>query len=352
MSQNMELKDRLAVLMAELDQSRQDRVLRDQRIQALEAEQRKIQHESVTHEGHQHHSSSIPSTDRSFSMEVQTDPSGEIESAPRFSPTVSPAYMKAFEAKVRNLEDEVIMYKNRQLQADSEVIYLKNALRIREEEAKLLDLTERVGAYRSLEHRFIGAMKQNAELLDRVEQLEHVIMQLQGETETIGDYIALYQSQRSLQRQRELEKVAQIDFLNQEREDLKSKLKQLQVIVRNHLQSSSSSTEHTRAPHIDLQQSGDVPDTPTPPMDSVEVATTADGETLSETVVSTDSAVLAEETRVILKLLDDIDTHIKLDPLPTSLSSFSSSSSSGNFRYTTADAMLECSCCTGDLKIV
>lgn len=87
---------------------------------------------------------------------------------------------------MRNLEDEVQMYKNRVVQADSEVIYLKNALRIREEEAKLLHLTERVGAYRNLEQRFVTAMRQNADAQDYVDQLEHLIMQLQGETETIG----------------------------------------------------------------------------------------------------------------------------------------------------------------------
>lgn len=66
------------------------------------------------------------------------------------------------------------------------MIYLKNALRIREEEAKLLDMTERVGAFRSLENRFVEAMKHNAELQDHVDKLEHVTMQLQGESETIG----------------------------------------------------------------------------------------------------------------------------------------------------------------------
>ena len=39
-------------------------------------------------------------------------------------------------------------------------------------------------------------MDAKAQLLDRIEQVEHVNMKLETETETIGEYIALYQTQR------------------------------------------------------------------------------------------------------------------------------------------------------------
>lgn len=39
-------------------------------------------------------------------------------------------------------------------------------------------------------------MDGKAQLSDRIDQLEHVNMQLENETETIGEYIALYQTQR------------------------------------------------------------------------------------------------------------------------------------------------------------
>jgi hypothetical protein len=113
-------------------------------------------------------------------------------------------------------------------------------------------------------------------------------------------------------------------------------LKQLQSVVRNHLQQT---TEPVRERHIDLQQSGDVPDTPP-------VALSEDGEILSENVVVRESDSV-EDTRVILQLLDDIDSHIKLDPPVSSLLSFSNSG-----LLTTPDSLLECSCCTGELKIV
>lgn len=39
-------------------------------------------------------------------------------------------------------------------------------------------------------------MQDKAELEDRLHESEHQIIQLEGETETIGEYITLYQTQR------------------------------------------------------------------------------------------------------------------------------------------------------------
>lgn len=41
------------------------------------------------------------------------------------------------------------------------------------------------------------AMDQKVQLSDRIEHLEHTNVQLESETETIGEYITLYQNQRS-----------------------------------------------------------------------------------------------------------------------------------------------------------
>lgn len=56
-------------------------------------------------------------------------------------------------------------------------------------------------------------------------------MQLQSETETIGEYIALYQTQRRLLKQRELEKDIQLHRIAADRTDMKEKLKQLNGLV-------------------------------------------------------------------------------------------------------------------------
>ncbi|XP_035210759.1 golgin subfamily A member 2-like isoform X2 [Stegodyphus dumicola] len=86
-------------------------------------------------------------------------------------------------------------------------------------------------AMTQLEERFKQTMNKIAELSDERQQLEHLVTQLQGETETIGDYIALYQIQRGLMRKRASEKDEYIAQLARDREDLKAKLGQLQNLV-------------------------------------------------------------------------------------------------------------------------
>lgn len=82
-----------------------------------------------------------------------------------------------------------------------------------------------------LESRFTKTMKEIAELSDQKQQLEHLVTQLQGETDTIGEYIALYQVQRGLMKQRALEKDEYIAQLARDREDMKTKLTELQLLV-------------------------------------------------------------------------------------------------------------------------
>ncbi|KAJ6633915.1 hypothetical protein lerEdw1_014258 [Lerista edwardsae] len=82
-----------------------------------------------------------------------------------------------------------------------------------------------------LQSRFMGLMREKAELKDRVEELEHRCIQLSGETDTIGEYIALYQSQRAILKQRHREKEEYISRLAQDKEEMKMKLLELQELV-------------------------------------------------------------------------------------------------------------------------
>lgn len=49
-------------------------------------------------------------------------------------------------------------------------------------------------------------MDAKANLSDRIEQLEHMNMRLESETDSIGEYIALYQSQRQAMKEKFAEK--------------------------------------------------------------------------------------------------------------------------------------------------
>ena len=49
-------------------------------------------------------------------------------------------------------------------------------------------------AMKQLETKYTTAMRDKADLTDSKEQLEHLIMQLQGETETIGKKTTIFQT--------------------------------------------------------------------------------------------------------------------------------------------------------------
>ena len=55
-----------------------------------------------------------------------------------------------------------------------------------------------------------------AQLLDRIDQLEYMNMKLESETETIGEYVALYQTQRKALKEKFYEKDKTISHLSNE----------------------------------------------------------------------------------------------------------------------------------------
>ncbi|XP_036039780.1 golgin subfamily A member 2 isoform X5 [Onychomys torridus] len=86
-------------------------------------------------------------------------------------------------------------------------------------------------AMEKLQSRFLEVMQEKVELKERVEELEHCCIQLSGETDTIGEYIALYQNQRAVLKARHLEKEEYISRLAQDKEEMKVKLLELQELV-------------------------------------------------------------------------------------------------------------------------
>lgn len=82
-----------------------------------------------------------------------------------------------------------------------------------------------------LQERFTRTMSDHASLTEEKYRLEHLVMQLQDETNTIGDYIALYHKQRLLLKQREIEKDVQLQHIIRDREEMQQKLVQLNSLV-------------------------------------------------------------------------------------------------------------------------
>uniref|UniRef100_A0A8C1PS15 Golgin A2 n=1 Tax=Cyprinus carpio TaxID=7962 RepID=A0A8C1PS15_CYPCA len=87
------------------------------------------------------------------------------------------------------------------------------------------------GAMEKLQERFTALMQEKVDLRERVEELEHRCIQLSGETDTIGEYIALYQNQRAIMKQRHYEKEQYIITLAKDKEEMKAKLAELQDLV-------------------------------------------------------------------------------------------------------------------------
>ncbi|KAG5670954.1 hypothetical protein PVAND_001183 [Polypedilum vanderplanki] len=102
-------------------------------------------------------------------------------------------------------------------------------------------------ALEKLQGRFRRTMLEVAELTEEKQRLEHVVTQLQFETETIGEYITLYQNQRRLLKQKEHERDIQLKNLASDRELMQKKLVQLNSLIEKFLiQHTDHHTEVTK----------------------------------------------------------------------------------------------------------
>ncbi|KYQ60610.1 Golgin subfamily A member 2 [Trachymyrmex zeteki] len=98
-----------------------------------------------------------------------------------------------------------------------------------------------------LENRFKETMEKVAELTDEKQKLEHLVLQLQGETETIGEYITLYQKQRAILGERWKEREQTFRQLVEQRNQQQEQLHKLKVLVtdlfKKHPETLINSTE-------------------------------------------------------------------------------------------------------------
>lgn len=82
-----------------------------------------------------------------------------------------------------------------------------------------------------IEDKLKKTMDRVADLSDEKQRLEHLVLQLQSETETIGEYVTLYQNQRSLLKEKADEKERQMAVIAKEREELKAKLNEINTLL-------------------------------------------------------------------------------------------------------------------------
>ncbi|XP_078406212.1 golgin subfamily A member 2 isoform X2 [Cetorhinus maximus] len=82
----------------------------------------------------------------------------------------------------------------------------------------------------TLQAQLANLLEEKVDLKKKLGQLEHYCTQLSGETDTIGEYIALYQKQRAILKQRHMVKEEYICKLAQDKEKLRKKLGELQEL--------------------------------------------------------------------------------------------------------------------------
>lgn len=160
-------------------------------------------------------------------------------------------------------------------------------------------------AVERLEQRFTRLMSQVADLTDEKQRLEHLVLQLQGETETIGEYITLYQTQRRMLKQREYEKAAQMQLLQREREQLRDRIAILNNLVnslRADMPQSISNLQENFHSNV-IVNDDNIDDTNTPLIAEA-------SEALEEQHNPPDSQLPANESRQILTKIQNIISEI------------------------------------------
>ncbi len=184
-------------------------------------------------------------------------------------------------------------------------------------------------AMEKLQERFTRTMTEVANLTEEKHRLEHLVMQLQGETETIGEYITLYQQQRRLLKQREVEKDNQVQQIICDKEIMKDKLSQLNRLVEQLLQQKGVQPTDT----IFLENGGD--NNNSNETNDIIQTNGHDGRE-NENISKTGNAIQSTDTASkILNLLSEIQDNNR----------------NQNFMKSVSDVH-HCACCYGKLEVV
>ncbi|KAJ1520109.1 hypothetical protein ONE63_004329 [Megalurothrips usitatus] len=166
-------------------------------------------------------------------------------------------------------------------------------------------------AMEKLQERFTRTMAEVAELSDEKQRLEHLVLQLQGETETIGEYVALYQMQRAALQQRAREKDHQLANLSSEREDLRRKLQELNQLVQRLLDDRRTETAKEALSGLDLSNEIGTSNE----SDIIEIPTETTGQE-----VNANQDVAKRLTKQIMSIIEDIgvssDVEASFHPCP------------------------------------
>ena len=168
-------------------------------------------------------------------------------------------------------------------------------------------------AFDSLQTRFVQVMRHKAELEDNLQHKEKLLTLLEGETDTIGEYVSLYQSQRRALQIKYSHKQVLLDQLQVEKRSMQEDIARLRQLVQHLSLSNPIAGEN----HI---------------TDNTEISEVLEKYPLEQTDATVESLSPQETKHEIMHLLDRIDV---IEP-----------------KVDYHGIPMLCRCCTGSLLVV
>lgn len=197
-----------------------------------------------------------------------------------------------------------------------------------------------------LQERFKRTMTEIADLTEEKQRLEHLVTQLQNETETIGEYIALYQTQRRLLKQREIEKDIQLHRIAADREEMKERLQELNKLVellllQEGLPDAKQLMESLRTSHS--------------PQDAVQpinndITSHSGGASVPTTINTSDQQQIDGSQQTPIDKARRSESHATANKIINLLTEIKDKNLSNDL--TASVSIQHCSCCSGKLEVV
>ncbi|XP_057660608.1 golgin subfamily A member 2 [Diorhabda carinulata] len=206
-----------------------DRELFHLRETALEMNKQTLQHEQLTdrlrHYEAQDNASHYIQNELQEAKKTITRLTNELNDRKNRDCDIHEEITNSDEVSTLRKQLEELKIRNRELEDKNDIVDNNNDCALNNEHIRKEEAMKR------LEDKVKRTMQDIADLTEEKQRLEHLVLQLQGETETIGEYVALYQHQRMILKQKALEKDQQLKQLASDREQIKLKLEKLNRLV-------------------------------------------------------------------------------------------------------------------------
>jgi hypothetical protein len=106
----------------------------------------------------------------------------------------------------------------------------------------------------ALEQKFVEIIGQNASIKDENEKLEALVLQLNAETDTIIEYVALYRDQRASLAQKEKQREEEIRTLSVSKSEIQERVSELELLLKSTVQNIKCPPKKQKLRKISTEQ--------------------------------------------------------------------------------------------------